>query len=89
MAKLKPGLAVGTVIKNTADIYFDYNQPVRTNTTVNTISTALGIRNVTQKDKVTLSPNPFTESTTLSFANQAGDKYKLTIYDIHGQVIST
>ena len=89
MAKLKPGLAVGTVIKNTADIYFDYNQPVRTNTTVNTISTALGIRNVTQKDKVTLSPNPFTESTTLSFANQAGDKYMLTIYDIHGQVIST
>jgi uncharacterized repeat protein (TIGR01451 family) len=33
----KAGLAIGTRLENFADIYFDYNDPVRTNTTVNTI----------------------------------------------------
>ena len=32
-----PGLLVGTQIRNTAAIYFDYNAPVITNTTLNTI----------------------------------------------------
>lgn len=35
---LKNNLPLGTVIRNNADIYFDYNQPVRTNTVANTIS---------------------------------------------------
>ncbi len=35
---LRSGLAVGTSITNTANIYFDYNSPMATNTTVNTIS---------------------------------------------------
>jgi uncharacterized repeat protein (TIGR01451 family) len=33
----KTGLALGTRLENFADIYFDFNDPVRTNTTVNTI----------------------------------------------------
>jgi hypothetical protein len=35
--KPKKELAEKTVIENFADIFFDYNEPVRTNTTVNTI----------------------------------------------------
>lgn len=35
--KLKSGLALGTSIYNTANIYFDFNAPVVTNTTTNTI----------------------------------------------------
>jgi hypothetical protein len=34
--KLKDNLALGTQITNTASIYFDYNAPVVTNTTLNT-----------------------------------------------------
>lgn len=34
---LKEGLPVGTEIENFVDIYFDYNAPIRTNTTLNTI----------------------------------------------------
>ncbi|HOY96181.1 MAG TPA: T9SS type A sorting domain-containing protein, partial [Catalimonadaceae bacterium] len=33
----KAGLALGTKLENFADIYFDYNDPVRTNTTLNTL----------------------------------------------------
>jgi Leucine-rich repeat (LRR) protein len=35
--KLKDGLAIGTPINNKAYIYFDFNDPVATNTTTNTI----------------------------------------------------
>lgn len=35
-ARIKPNLPLGTEIKNTAAIYFDYNVPVVTNTTLNT-----------------------------------------------------
>jgi uncharacterized repeat protein (TIGR01451 family) len=37
--RLKDNLAVGTGINNTAYIYFDFNAPVVTNTTINTIYT--------------------------------------------------
>jgi uncharacterized repeat protein (TIGR01451 family) len=33
----KNGMALGTRLENFADIYFDFNDPIRTNTTVNTI----------------------------------------------------
>jgi hypothetical protein len=34
---LKPGPALGTHIRNNASIYFDFNEPIKTNTTLNTI----------------------------------------------------
>lgn len=37
IAHLKPGLTRGTQIFNTAEIYFDFNEPVITNTVVNTL----------------------------------------------------
>ena len=36
--KLKPGLSVGSQIRNTARIYFDFNQPVITNTITTNVS---------------------------------------------------
>jgi len=33
----KTGLSLGTRLENFADIYFDFNDPIRTNTTVNTL----------------------------------------------------
>ena len=35
--KAKENLALGTEIRNYVDIYFDYNAPIRTNSTINTI----------------------------------------------------
>lgn len=39
--RLKENLPIGTTIENTAYIYFDYNPPIITNTTVNTIALPL------------------------------------------------
>lgn len=41
--RLKENLPIGTEIENTAFIYFDFNAPVITNTTVNTISVVSGV----------------------------------------------
>ncbi|MFI5205593.1 MAG: T9SS type A sorting domain-containing protein, partial [Candidatus Paceibacterales bacterium] len=56
--KLKSNLPVGTQIQNTADIYFDLNAAVVTNTTVNTIALPTGITPVSDALNMQLYPNP-------------------------------
>ena len=40
--KINPGMPLGTQLKNTAYIYFDYNDAIVTNTTINTLKNADG-----------------------------------------------
>jgi len=56
----KKNLADGTQMKNRADIYFDYNTAILTNTTVNTISlNPLGIADRVHNDGwISVFPNP-------------------------------
>ncbi|MFN8298849.1 MAG: PKD domain-containing protein [Chitinophagales bacterium] len=57
-AKLKPNLTPGTEIQNTAAIYFDFNDPVITNTVTTTLKTdATGISDVNSLEFAML-PNP-------------------------------
>jgi uncharacterized repeat protein (TIGR01451 family) len=49
----------GTQIKNTAYIYFDFNEPVVTNTAINTIETITGIKSSSSNnDEWNVYPNP-------------------------------
>ncbi|MCD6018401.1 MAG: hypothetical protein K0S53_1522 [Bacteroidetes bacterium] len=49
----------GTQIKNTANIYFDFNEPVITNTAINTIETITGIHSQSANDNGwEVYPNP-------------------------------
>jgi uncharacterized repeat protein (TIGR01451 family) len=65
--ELMDGLTVGTQIKNTAHIYFDFNTAIVTNTTVNTLvdPKPLGIeaQNI-EMQEVKVYPNPFADRTT-------------------------
>ncbi len=55
----KDDLPVGTIIENTAYIYFDFNEAVITNTTANTIvEKTVGIKTVKQNANVNVFPNP-------------------------------
>ncbi|MFN6039328.1 MAG: T9SS type A sorting domain-containing protein, partial [Bacteroidota bacterium] len=56
--KLKPGLPLGTQIKNTAYIYFDYNAPVITNTTVNTLALTTSFSSQKKNEGINIYPNP-------------------------------
>ncbi len=62
--KLKGGLQPGTQIQNTADIYFDLNPAVVTNTTTNTISNTTDTKFVSGNNgelNINLFPNPATD----------------------------
>lgn len=64
--KPKPALPAGTQINNTAYIYFDYNSPIVTNTTVNSFVSPLSINSTNNSGvKVQVFPNPTSGSFTV------------------------
>lgn len=85
----------GTEITNKVGIYFDYNEPVITNTTLNTIweGQFLSISEpVYDKDHydITVAPNPFDESTSFTVKGNVDSKtLTLVIYDISGRNVKT
>jgi hypothetical protein len=65
--KLKDNLPIGTQISNTAFIYFDFNAPVVTNTTTNTIAVISSLGDMRHKTQdVRLFPNPANDRVTIS-----------------------
>lgn len=83
--KLKDGLPVGTQIQNTANIYFDFNPAVVTNTATNTISLHVVTANAEISDNLNLRlyPNPTTGTLHLQADGFTPDV--ITIYDLSGQ----
>ncbi len=85
--KLKDNLPVGTDINNTAFIYFDFNAPVVTNTTSNTIALATGVANLGMRNAdFGLNPNPATESVRISIDESMIGSI-VTITDITGREV--
>ncbi len=87
--KLKKGMAVGTEIKNKAYIYFDYNDPVPTNQTMNKITAAV-ITSIAEKVNISrginLYPNPANEE--LKIDNRSPETKKFIIYNSVGQAMT-
>ncbi len=86
--KIKPlaGYKVGDIIPNTAEIYFDFNPAVVTNT-FNT--EFLDTLNNESFNKVNFSifPNPVTEIVKLKFNKSINDQISVSIYNIQGKLI--
>jgi len=76
---------VGTEIENTAYIYFDWNDPIITNTTYNI--NVIGTEGLTDKNamNVHVFPNPSRESITISCE---GD-FDYQLVDLSGRIISS
>ncbi|MFN8282036.1 MAG: T9SS type A sorting domain-containing protein [Chitinophagales bacterium] len=87
----KNNIAIGTVIKNTAAITFDFNAPIITNTVIRTLSNFLTLKIISSvkdnlsKIKSNVYPNPFNQTATLSFDY----KYptQLSILSIDGKIV--
>lgn len=89
--RIKPiaSLPLGTQIHNTASIYFDYNAPVVTNTTINEYIGTVGTSAIeNQQSIITIFPNPFTEQTTIAFSQEQKNT-TIKITDIIGKEIKT
>ena len=80
------GLPIGTEIENTAHIFFDYNDAVVTNTTLNTIAVVSSITEKTEH-KANLYPNPAQNILNVEF--ESAVQGKLAIRDLSGRLISS
>lgn len=84
----------GDKILNKAAIYFDYNQPIITNTTLHTTTTNF-LRVITtvieNKWKATTNvyPNPFSDRCTIEIKTDKNvtGKFRFTLFDLKGQLI--
>jgi len=54
----KNTLQLGDEIKNTAHIFFDYNDPIKTNTTTNRVANTTGVHEASNDHLLQLYPNP-------------------------------
>ena len=86
-AKLKPGFTVGTVVPNTAKIYFDSNPPIITNTFNTEFVTVLATDDFNQ-NAFRIYPNPVQNSLTI-ITNQTIEIKELNIYNTLGQLVQT
>ncbi len=84
--KTKTTLPVGTTINNTANIYFDYNLPITTNTYTVTVFNPLSTNDFEFNSLYTLSPVP--AKNTLTITNKQGAVLtSANIYNMLGQLI--
>lgn len=88
MFKIKPvsNLPDFTEINNFADIYFDFNAPIRTNTTVTTINRATSIKK-TDFLPLSVSPNPAKDQIELAFSLKETDAPTVYVIDIMGRIV--
>jgi hypothetical protein len=87
------GNVAGDVIYNAADIYFDFNAPIKTNQTYHTIGENFVTIILDQTKvlgeviQVKVYPNPFTQNATLEVEGEEYNELQLTIYDVSGRVV--
>lgn len=76
------GLSVGSVIENTAYIYFDFNPAIITNTTYNINELPLGLTE-SNSEGINLYPNPAQDKIKFSGASVT----EVSIYDLTGKLV--
>jgi Leucine-rich repeat (LRR) protein len=82
--RTKNTLVLGNTVSNTANIYFDYNFPIVTNTASTTVN-ALGINEV-ENTSLFISPNPTKNNVNIS---SKGIITSLQLFDVQGRLIET
>ena len=92
--KMKKNLALGTQITNKAAIYFDYNEPVITNKTLNTLvsatpGTGLAELHSISGGEILLFPNPSSGDVTIVFEGKNAAAGLISITDISGRQLSS
>lgn len=76
----------GTLIENQAEIYFDFNAPVATNTTENRIALFTGI-DVEDLGLVSLHPNPSTGEIFLTNSSKSNPILSVEVMDLQGRLL--
>ena len=89
----KANTPLGTVVHNSASIYFDFNPPIKTNTTWHTlgqnfITILLDVEELQASDvDVKVYPNPFTDMTIIELGGTLYETIELTVVDLTGKEV--
>ncbi|CAM3588827.1 T9SS type A sorting domain-containing protein [Flavobacterium gelidilacus] len=84
--KPKPGYAIGDIIPNTANIYFDFNPAIVTNTFTTEFVAALAVNTFTEGN-VTMYPNPAKNQVTVSLDNTNEVIANVSVVDMLGKQV--
>lgn len=87
---IKPfaGYAVGDVIPNAADIYFDTNPAIVTNTFNVEFTAAMGVSDISDRD-FSVYPNPASDTVTVLLQHNGQLLESVTIYDVVGKKVAS
>ncbi|MEM1323594.1 MAG: T9SS type A sorting domain-containing protein, partial [Bacteroidota bacterium] len=86
--QMRPDLAYGTTVSNTAAIYFDFNAPIITNTVVNTLKMPVSTREVAESDiPLTLMPNPHRGQGQLRYQLERREQVRIRLFDVKGRLV--
>jgi uncharacterized repeat protein (TIGR01451 family) len=86
--KLKNNLGIGDSLKNKADIYFDYNLPITTNTAASRIDNVTAIKTNANKDgSLSIYPNPGNGNFIVNFESPVRQTIIVKIVAINGNVV--
>ncbi|HAP00926.1 MAG TPA: hypothetical protein DCQ93_03270 [Bacteroidetes bacterium] len=82
-----PSLALGTQLHNNASIVFDFNPPVGTNTTLNTIVESTEVQNVNaNQQQLSFFPNPAYDELMIQSARSIE---RIELADVSGRIVKT
>ncbi|MFN7115219.1 MAG: T9SS type A sorting domain-containing protein [Saprospiraceae bacterium] len=90
----QPDLEDGTLIENRAGIYFDFNEPIITNTAWHQIGREYyniisSVNNLSANIETNIAPNPFQEVARISLKTNEQIQGVFRLYDISGKLIRT
>ncbi|HEX8326395.1 MAG TPA: T9SS type A sorting domain-containing protein [Hymenobacter sp.] len=80
-------LALGDIVPNEADIFFDYNDPVRTNTATTTVFLATAVLNRRDAPTWDAYPNPATDLVTVAADLATAGPVRIELLDVLGRPV--
>ena len=92
--KPRAGLPLETVVENYADIFFDFNEAIRTNTVFHTVGEDFVIISSDHETfvpnlEIQAVPNPFSDETRLTLKGVETQGAVLHLYNLNGQKMAT
>lgn len=91
----RPDVPLGTAIHNRAGIYFDFNEPVITNTTLHTVQEnfliTVDVKDVALRPglELTVFPNPAAHSAQFRLNSGSIEQGQLQVWNAQGQLVGT
>jgi len=78
--------AFPSYVYNKADIYFDFNPPITTNTTTNVLEISVGLNEQNKESSFHIYPNPVSKTVTIN-VDESLSIFSIRILDMQGRVV--